>query len=179
MTTPEHIWHIGGHMNVTQMDEPLLDYLHSVFKFKTMLDLGCGPGGMVDMAIRKGIDAFGIDGDPAVAQPFIRIHDFTLGPYPHPVEVDFIWCVEFAEHVEEKYLDNWMPLMGKAKVVLFSHALLNQPGYHHVNCQDHAYWIKQFAKVGMRLSKKITDQARKVAVNYYTKDKAMVFIGRV
>ena len=45
--TPEHL---GGHLNRTNTDEPLLRYIKERFKVETMLDIGCGPGGMKEIA---------------------------------------------------------------------------------------------------------------------------------
>ena len=55
--TPEHL---GGHLNRTNTDEPLLRYVKERFKIETMLDIGCGPGGMKDVANGMGIDWYGV-----------------------------------------------------------------------------------------------------------------------
>ena len=34
--------HLGGHLNRTNTDEPLLRYVKERFKIETMLDIGCG-----------------------------------------------------------------------------------------------------------------------------------------
>ena len=38
-------------------------YLTEKFGIKSFLDIGCGPGGMVQLAAWRGLDAMGIDGD--------------------------------------------------------------------------------------------------------------------
>ena len=58
--TPEHL---GGHLNRTNTDESLLKYVKERFKVKSMLDIGCGPGGMKEVANGMGIDWYGVDGD--------------------------------------------------------------------------------------------------------------------
>ena len=76
--TPEHL---GGHLNRTNTDEPLLRYVKERFKVESMLDIGCGPGGMKEVANNMGIDWYGVDGDKIVIEDtdYSLVHDFTLG----------------------------------------------------------------------------------------------------
>ena len=39
--------HLGGHMNKTHLDKGALAWIKNKFNAKTYLDIGCGPGGMV------------------------------------------------------------------------------------------------------------------------------------
>ena len=48
--------HLGGHENETHIDDGALSYFIENFDVKSMVDIGCGPGGMVDLAKRKGLD---------------------------------------------------------------------------------------------------------------------------
>ena len=36
--------HLGGHLNRTNIDEPLLKYIKERFNTTSMLDIGCGSG---------------------------------------------------------------------------------------------------------------------------------------
>ena len=73
--------HLGGHLNRTNTDEPLLVHVKNKFNIKSMLDIGCGPGGMREVANRNNIEWFGVDGDPTVIEntDYSLLHDFTLG----------------------------------------------------------------------------------------------------
>jgi len=42
--------HLGGHQNKTHLDVGTLEFFKSTFNIKSMLDIGCGPGGMVNLA---------------------------------------------------------------------------------------------------------------------------------
>ena len=55
--------HLGGHAGYTHLDEGALDFVKDILQVKSMLDIGCGPGGMVELANQKDINAIGIDGD--------------------------------------------------------------------------------------------------------------------
>lgn len=46
MSLPEHL---GGHKNRTHLDEGSLDHCIKILQVKSMLDIGCGPGGMVEI----------------------------------------------------------------------------------------------------------------------------------
>ena len=55
--------HLGGHGNKTHLDIGALQWLQKELNAKTYLDIGCGPGGMVQLAEDLGLEALGIDGD--------------------------------------------------------------------------------------------------------------------
>ena len=99
--------HLGGHLNRTNIDEGAMQWLIDTFNPKTFLDIGCGPGGMVDYAIECGLEAMGIDGDPEVKKDSIYKHDFVEGPVDIDNNYDIGWSVEFVEHVYEDYMDNY------------------------------------------------------------------------
>jgi hypothetical protein len=64
-------------------------------------------------------------------------------------EFDVGWCVEFLEHVEEKYIPNIMDTFRRCKIVVATHALPGDTGgWHHVNLQSPEYWIKKFEDEG-------------------------------
>lgn len=145
--------HLGGHENMTHIDVGALDLLMQKYNVKSMLDIGCGPGGMVRQAHLKGLDVLGVDGDftvsrPKMIEPFVKIHDFVTGPFIPPRQFDLCWSVEFVEHVEERFMDNFIEPMKYCKYVLITHALPNQPGWHHVNCQTYDYWVDAFTDRG-------------------------------
>ena len=47
--------HLGGHSGVTNIDPPVLLYLKDRFNLKSMVDIGCGPGGMQKVAKSLGM----------------------------------------------------------------------------------------------------------------------------
>lgn len=138
--------HLGGHQGVSHVDEGTLDYLHELFDIKTMVDIGQGPGAMVQLARSKGIDAKGIDGDPTVNCD-IR-HDYSKAPLVLDQQVDLAWSCEFLEHVDEQYVENFMRTFQSAKYAMVTAAKPGEPGHHHVNCKPATYWISVFAAFG-------------------------------
>jgi cyclopropane fatty-acyl-phospholipid synthase-like methyltransferase len=158
--------HLGGHKGRTHVDQGTLEYLKNKFNIKTMLDIGCGPGGMIKLARENNIEACGIDGDFIVERDitpsWITIHDYTVGPSLFNTTVDLIWSVEFLEHVNEEYQDNYMQDFAKGKYALITFAPPGKKGHHHVNCRDSNYWISVFDRYGFSYDSIITKQVREV-----------------
>lgn len=144
--------HLGGHENETHLDDGALDYIIQNFGVKSMVDVGCGPGGMTALARSKGLEVLAVDGDFVVEREIddVVIHDYQAAPYVPEKNYDLAWCVEFVEHIEEKYILNFMATFQKCKYVIFTHALPNQPGHHHVNCQELDYWLHIVSAFGFQ-----------------------------
>jgi len=154
--------HLGGHLSKTHVDRGALEWIRDTYKVSSMIDIGCGPGGMREVAESIGITWYGVDGDPAVATPKsgIALHDFTIGPYSRSEKFDLAWSVEFLEHVSEGYLPNYMELFSKCRIVAATAAPPGYPGHHHVNCRGLEYWQGAFAANGFRFNATATAALR-------------------
>lgn len=131
-------------------------YICTKFFLMSVLDVGCGVGENLKwfMDYRKG-KILGVEGDPvAINKSNIKNHmvqhDYNNGPFVPKGYYDLGLCTEFAEHVHEKYEDNWLQTLTKCRYVLFSHATPGQDGYHHVNLKPSDYWIGKMEKFGLR-----------------------------
>lgn len=182
--------HLGGHMNKTHIDRGSLQYMIDTFSIESVLDIGCGPGGQIDLARDMGLHAVGIDGDftlyPEVDElgfycedgiPKVAVHDFTSGPPVYfnkeykefsdaeiyGAMLDLAWSTEFLEHIEEQYQDNYMQSFQCCKYAIVTHAVPGQAGHHHVNCQPAEYWIDVFAKYGLTYDDYHTNMIRKAS----------------
>lgn len=171
MITPAHL---GGHFDTTNTDEATLVYLIERYAITSMLDVGCGPGGMLDLARSHGLIAQGIDGDPNLIHPDVFHHDYTFGPLIWP-KVDLIWCVEFVEHIEARYIPNFLATFRAGRVLLLSHALPGQGGHHHVNEQPRAYWAHHLSRTGFEEDAVATTWLRHNALNRYIQATGMVW----
>ena len=172
--------HLGGHQNETHVDDGALTYLIDKFGVQSYLDIGCGPGGMVELAHEKGLLSLGVDGDFTLERPDDSryfLHDYTKGPAAVEGLWDVGWSCEFLEHVEEKYMDNYMDTFLKCKRVVVTHAFPGQGGHHHVNEQDSNYWFQQFGRRGFLLDMVSTDEIRKASTmgQRYIRVSGMVF----
>ena len=72
------------------------------------------------------------------------------------------WCCEFVEHVEEKYVHNFMKTFNECSLVAMTHGVPGQPGHHHVNCQTPEYWIKHFKEYGFNYLEDYSISLRKL-----------------
>lgn len=150
--------YLGGNLlNSVEWDAVLAGALIDRFQVRTALDIGCGTGLTLDRFCEKGVDAWGIEGNPAVLEgPSQHRHrllvaDFTKQWVQWPVQVDLTWCVEVIEHVPQKYEDNVLQTIARntRRIAFLTAAKPGQPGYHHVNCQPQDYWIERLAKLGL------------------------------
>jgi len=155
--------HLGGHKGRTHTDIGVLKYAMTELGCKSMLDIGCGPGGQVYEAHKLGLDARGIDGDHTLTREkpeLFELHDFTKGTFDYKTDFDMIWCCEFVEHVEKRYEINYMTLMQSAKYVFVTYSEPETPGHHHVNCEEKPYWIELFKKYGFTYRQDLTDTSK-------------------
>lgn len=155
--------HLGGHCNYTWVDGGVLRWAKYQFGIQTMVDIGCGPGWMSDYAEQLSIDWTGIDGDSGLPPKdnFI-LWDFTKGrlPLEEGHVWDLGWSVEFLEHVEERYIPNYMPVFSRCHTLIVTAAPPKWGGYHHVNEQTQEYWIKKFEMYGFRFSEKHSNEMK-------------------
>jgi len=186
--------HLGGHMNKTHTDYGVLRYMYENRNCRSIIDIGCGPGGQLTAAQDAGYNfRVGVDGDftifPETDQfgfvpdypHAILIHDFCNGPTPYatgPTTFDLGWSVEFVEHVEEKYMDNYMSTLARCRYVIMTHALPGQDGHHHVNCQLSEYWIDKFSEYDLMYSSNLTEDIREVSTmtKPFIKRTGLVFV---
>jgi SAM-dependent methyltransferase len=149
---------------------------------RSVLDVGCGDGTAVKFFEGLGCRVFGIDGVPQ-EYPAIVAHDFTVSayrpsPWPRPFPVarfDLCWSCEFVEHVEEWFMPNYLDAFRYARLLLLTHALPGQGGWHHVNERPREFWVGALAAVGFHLDELLTGQARELAarnehpLNYFVR----------
>ncbi len=156
VSTPKHL---GGHLNITHTDAGSLAWLQYKYGIRSMIDIGCGPGGMKAIAVGLGISWQGVDGDPLCKLDAIVTHDYCEAPLK--VEsIDLAWSVEFLEHVSEAYVENFMQTFACARYACVTHALPGKNGWHHVNCQPADYWIEVFARHDFIFDQRATVELR-------------------
>ena len=161
---PKRLPHyLSGHGLKTWVDKGALNKILEIIKVKSLVDIGCGPGGVVYYAKKIGLDAIGIDGDSSinrVDENLFVIHDYCLGPYIPDKIFDLGWSVEFLEHVEEKFQKNYFETFKKCKYIFITHAPENSKGYNHVNLKDSNYWIDVFKKYSFEYQSELTQLIR-------------------
>jgi len=169
--------HLGGHYNFTAMLKPTYDLIKERFNIKSMLDIGCGPGGMVEYSNYIGVYSVGIDGDESIKKDkdYILIHDYTKGELPLDETFDLVYSTEFLEHIDEQYVPNFMPSFQKGQYVFCSAAPPGQSGHHHVNCQPKQYWIDKFHALGFEFNEEFTKELAETTDDRVVKTNGMFF----
>lgn len=176
---PKSLGHLGGHFGVTHTDEGSLKWAIEKFRIKSFLDIGCGVGGMLELAKILNLNYFGIDGDPTILlKENFELHDFTKGPSSHSKKYDLVWSCEFVEHVEETYIDNFMRSFLLGKYIILTHAPPNTPGKHHVNCKESSYWIDIFSKYNLKYDQELTTELKKSSTmtRNFVRENGLLFI---
>lgn len=171
--------HLGGHANKTNIDIGALKLLINKFQPKSFLDIGCGPGGMVELASQNGLYSRGIDGDHTIDRfdpnHFI-VHDFTKGPAPLDRTFDLGWSVEFVEHVYADYIPIYIQAFKACKVILLTYAPPGFGGHHHVNEQPEEYWLDVMKKYGFKYDQQTTQEVRNASTLNLKKKSRKAFV---
>lgn len=169
-TTPSHLG--GAHLDKPDWYTWLPDIWERIileYQIKSVLDLGCGAGFSTRWFQERVSRVLGIEGDPAaLAQrrcDHIIGHDFTLASYVPVDTYDLAWCAEYVEHVEAKYMYNWMAALQRCKYVCMTYATPGQGGHHHVNERDEGYWLAQFKQAGFEHVPEETARMRATATS--------------
>lgn len=116
------------------------------------IDVGCAIGDLVAEALKRGWDAYGLEGARA-AQPFLECPEDRIifadlrGQILSKVRFHITSCFEVAEHIEEEHADVFVDnLCRTSSNIIMSAAPPGQGGHHHYNCQPYEYWDEKFAK---------------------------------
>lgn len=122
---------------------------------KTVLDVGCGEGALVQWCRTAGIDALGMDLAVPVGADLGLLHYDLRVPIDLGVWFDWVLCWEVAEHLEsdfEETLCNTLVrhLQKPGGRLLFTAAAPGQRGPGHVNCRPAVYWRRKFELRGLR-----------------------------
>ncbi|MBL7131009.1 MAG: methyltransferase domain-containing protein [Candidatus Omnitrophica bacterium] len=144
-----------------------LDKTLSLFKPKTILDIGCGVGKSLDYFYSKGVDVLGIEGSSLAISKANNPKRILLRNLNKELNLgrkfDLIWSFEFVEHIHPKFINNLMRTFSNhSDRVVLSAAQPEQAGSGHLNKQPESYWITQFEKSGYTLNAGVTNELRNI-----------------
>jgi 2-polyprenyl-3-methyl-5-hydroxy-6-metoxy-1,4-benzoquinol methylase len=163
--------HLGGCM--LECDPatwtPLLwDSLIHHFSVESVVDVGCGVGFSTEYFSKKVSKVLGIEGSEEAIKlskikNLILKHDYEKSNLKLESKYDLVWCCEFVEHVEEKYMQNFIDTFKSAKIVAMTYATPGQGGHHHVNEQHEDYWLRIMQNNKFEFLRDETEKFRKLA----------------
>lgn len=178
--------HLGGFIQGGDPDtyDPVVwQQLVDQFKPKSVIDVGCGEGHALKWFRDSGVeDVLGVEGSTKALEnsPIkdrIMIHDFTQGQYKPNKSFDLAWSCEFVEHVEDRFIGNFMPCFASSPIVAmtYSEPQWSEGGHHHVNCQSQSYWNDVFYLWGYQWMEEYSMYLRSIATARWVKPTVSVF----
>ena len=133
----------------------VLPLVFDVVKPSSVLDVGCGDGTWLSACSQLGVsDLIGLDGDYVERRQLsIPPDQFVAADLERGFDLgrrfDLVMSLEVAEHLEPEASETLVAnLVRHGNVILFSAAIPEQGGAHHVNEQWPAYWAARFATHG-------------------------------
>jgi len=119
---------------------------------QSVIDIGCGVGAWLATFAKYGVrDILGVDGSYIqkdlllIEAPCFKEHDLTK-PLPVTRRFDLALCLEVAEHLPASGSRDLVGSLARlSPFVLFSAAIPNQCGAHHINEQWQEHWVDLFA----------------------------------
>jgi SAM-dependent methyltransferase len=137
----------GSHRSAKALVPKVLKILPKV---KSVVDFGCGNGVWLAEFQLAGIRRiFGLDFGIGVNESLLidadRYKSADLGLPITVIDFDLCASLEVAEHLPADTCDTFVRNLAEAAPrILFSAAIPNQGGHHHLNEQQPSYWVEKF-----------------------------------
>jgi hypothetical protein len=142
----------------------ILKIVNEALHPKSVIDVGCGTGTWLKAWSELGVeDIFGIDGEYVRRdQLLISADRFQPMDLSAPTQIsrqfELVESLEVAEHLPSSAAEPFVAfLTSLGSVVLFSAAIPNQGGVHHINEQWPEFWAELFSKHGFLLIDTLRD----------------------
>jgi SAM-dependent methyltransferase len=130
---------------------------------RTVVDVGCGTGALLDVFRKSGCEVFGFEYSEAGldycrkrALPVAKF-DLEKDQLVDDRTFDVAVSMEVAEHLPLSVADRYVQLLARlAPVVVFTAAPPGQGGHDHVNEQPASYWVAKFANKGFAFDEELS-----------------------
>jgi len=135
--------------------EPISESILLDLRPKTVVDVGCGTGPLLEALRKRGCQVLGLEYSEAALQYCRRrkidVRKFNLERdiLEDDLTFDVVISMEVAEHLPDKVAGRYVDLLTRlSSVIVFTAAPPGQGGTDHVNEQPPSYWISKFRAVG-------------------------------
>lgn len=148
----------------------------------SVVDIGCGTGIWLNEFKKNKCRIHGYDGSNYSSFYLISESEFEkvdlIKNNIAKEKYDLAVSLEVAEHIPEKYSENYMSfLTSTSDIILFSAAIPGQGGQGHVNEQWQSYWVERFKNYGYECIDIIRDQIWNDSdIWFYYKQNILLFI---
>jgi cyclopropane fatty-acyl-phospholipid synthase-like methyltransferase len=122
---------------------------------RSVVDVGCGSGAIMDMLRERGVSVRGLDYSEAALRICrdkgldVLKFDLEQGGDVPTLTADLALSTEVAEHLPPKTADAYIDVLVRiSDIVVITAATPGQGGTDNVNEQPNAYWIEKFAARG-------------------------------
>ena len=148
---------------------PMAKYLAPRIKeylnISSVFDVGCATGHWLSVYENEGLEVSGLEGTTnsiphmMVDASKIDIHDLRE-PYQKNHNVDLVYSIEVAEHIEPEFVDNYVDALTRhdAPYILMTAAPPGQGGHGHFNLQYKEYWIDKMQAKGYSIYEEFEDK---------------------
>jgi hypothetical protein len=161
---------IGNHNKKTWIDRGALRYLKNNFGCETIIDIGCGTKEQLKTALALGYtEAIGVDGDESVS-PDILV-DLNKNKIRTLKKFDLAWCIELLPYVEEKNLNNILPVFKNCRYIVAT--ATTWPDGEFLNPNKRDWWLKKFESWGFEFD----EENYKTVVDYSLMDRKLLYNG--
>lgn len=147
---PAEYYRKRRHPAKLRRDAHIARALETHYAPNSVIDFGCGIGGLLWYFDKKGIEIKGVDGHDAarehciISRADVEIRDLRQ-PFDAGGGFDLAVAIELVEHIPSKYADTLVrSIVSSAPDVVLTAARPGQGGRHHVNEREAAYWSDKF-----------------------------------
>ena len=143
----------------------IADSILNDFKARSVIDVGCGTGALLEALRDKGCEVFGLEYAEAALR-YCRARRLDVAKFDLERSVlndnrtfDVAVSMEVAEHLPEKVADRYVDLLTcLSRVVVLTAAPPGQGGTDHVNEQPPSYWITRFRHRGFAHAEELSER---------------------
>ncbi len=169
-----------------QSAELVVPILIELIQPSKVVDVGCGLGGWLSVFEKHGVrEIWGFDGDWVdTNQLKINANRFRktnlTDAFAAEERFDLVLSLEVAEHLPEETAPRFVEtLVRLGPVIVFSAAIPQQGGTHHVNEQWPDYWIGLFEKHGYHVVDAIRPRIWDMdEVSFWYRQNMLVFVNK-
>jgi SAM-dependent methyltransferase len=170
-----HDWLYNSSYYSTTVEDPAIqsapriaDSIMETFNPKTVVDVGCGTGALLEVLGGRGCEVFGLEYSEVGLQYCrekrkLPVDKFDLenDHLTNDRAFDIAICLEVAEHLPASAADKFVSILTSlSSKIVFTAAHPGQGGADHVNEQPAGYWISKFNRRGFQHLQQVSSRWR-------------------